>query len=61
MRVDQTLRRKFFEFLPQLFTLLSREQEAHLFRKMNYLKYRALKIRDRTVPIGQFISSAISS
>ena len=27
--------------------LLSREQEAHLFRKMNYLKYRALKLRDR--------------
>ncbi len=26
--------------------LLSREQEAHLFRKMNFLKYRALKLRD---------------
>jgi RNA polymerase primary sigma factor len=25
--------------------LLSREQEAHLFRKMNYLKYRAEKLR----------------
>jgi RNA polymerase primary sigma factor len=30
--------------------LLSREQEAHLFRKMNYLKYRAARIRDRLVP-----------
>ena len=30
--------------------LLSREQEAHLFRKMNYLKYRAAKIRDRIDP-----------
>jgi len=26
--------------------LLNREQEAHLFRKMNYLKYRASKLRD---------------
>ncbi len=26
--------------------LLSREQEAHLFRKMNYLKYRASQMRD---------------
>jgi len=26
--------------------LLSREQEAHLFRKMNYLKYRASRLRD---------------
>jgi RNA polymerase primary sigma factor len=30
--------------------LLSREQEAHLFRKMNYLKYRALKLRDNLDP-----------
>src|SRR5206468_8286080 len=30
--------------------LLSREQEAHLFRKMNYLKYRALKLRDSLDP-----------
>jgi RNA polymerase primary sigma factor len=30
--------------------LLSREQEAHLFRKMNYLKYRALKYRDALDP-----------
>jgi len=30
--------------------LLSREQEAHLFRKMNYLKYRALKLRDALDP-----------
>jgi len=30
--------------------LLSREQEAHLFRKMNYLKYRALKLRDDLDP-----------
>ncbi len=31
-------------------TLLNREQEAHLFRKMNYLKFRALKIRERLDP-----------
>ncbi len=30
--------------------LLSREQETHLFRKMNYLKYRASKIRDSLDP-----------
>jgi RNA polymerase primary sigma factor len=30
--------------------LLSREQEAHQFRKMNYLKYRAAQLRDRLVP-----------
>jgi RNA polymerase primary sigma factor len=30
--------------------LLTSEQEAHLFRKMNYLKYRALKLRDRIDP-----------
>jgi RNA polymerase sigma factor (sigma-70 family) len=30
--------------------LLSREQEAHLFRKMNYLKAQAAKIRDRLDP-----------
>ena len=27
--------------------LLLREQEAHLFRKMNYLKYKAVKLRER--------------
>lgn len=27
--------------------LLSKEQEAHYFRKMNYLKYRAARLRDR--------------
>jgi RNA polymerase sigma factor (sigma-70 family) len=27
--------------------LLTREQEAHLFRKMNYLKYKASKLRNR--------------
>jgi len=31
--------------------LLGREQEAHLFRKMNYLKYRALKLRDGLDPL----------
>jgi len=31
--------------------LLSREQEAHLFRKMNYLKHRALKLRDGLDPL----------
>ncbi len=30
--------------------LLSREQEAHLFRKMNYLKHRAIQLRERLVP-----------
>jgi RNA polymerase primary sigma factor len=30
--------------------LLSREQEAHLFRKMNYLKFRASKLREALDP-----------
>ncbi len=30
--------------------LLSREQEAHLFRQMNYLKYRAAKLREDLDP-----------
>src|SRR5260370_18540389 len=30
--------------------LLSREEEAHLFRKMNYLKARAGRLRDRIDP-----------
>lgn len=30
--------------------LLSREQEAHLFRKMNYLKYKAARLRASLVP-----------
>lgn len=30
--------------------LLNREQEGHLFRKMNYLKYQALKLRDKLEP-----------
>jgi len=30
--------------------LLSREQEAHLFRKMNYLKYRAARLRSKLDP-----------
>jgi RNA polymerase sigma factor (sigma-70 family) len=30
--------------------LLSREQELHLFRKMNYLKFRAAKLRETLVP-----------
>ncbi|MCC7476765.1 MAG: sigma-70 family RNA polymerase sigma factor [Pirellulales bacterium] len=30
--------------------LLTREQEAHLFRKYNYLKYRATKLREQLVP-----------
>jgi len=40
-------------YLSSLFddgSLLSREQEAHLFRKMNYLKSRANRIRDRVDP-----------
>ncbi len=30
--------------------LLSREQEVHLFRKMNYLKFKACKLRDQLDP-----------
>jgi RNA polymerase primary sigma factor/RNA polymerase sigma factor len=30
--------------------LLTREQEAHLFRKMNYLKYKASKLREHLDP-----------
>jgi RNA polymerase primary sigma factor/RNA polymerase sigma factor len=30
--------------------LLTREQEAHLFRKFNYLKYKASKLRDKLDP-----------
>jgi RNA polymerase primary sigma factor len=30
--------------------LLSREQEAHLFRKMNFLKYQASQLRDKLEP-----------
>jgi RNA polymerase primary sigma factor len=31
--------------------LLSRDQEAHLFRKMNYLKYLARKVQERIDPV----------
>jgi len=31
-------------------SLLTREQEAHLFRKMNFLKYQAQKLRDKIDP-----------
>ena len=31
--------------------LLSREQEAHLFRKMNFLKYRAIRLREAIDPL----------
>ncbi len=31
--------------------LLNREQETHLFRKMNFLKHRALKLRDSLDPL----------
>jgi RNA polymerase primary sigma factor/RNA polymerase sigma factor len=31
--------------------LLTREQEAHLFRKFNFLKYKAVKLRDSLDPI----------
>ena len=31
-------------------TLLNREQEAHLFRKMNYLKHRASDVRSKIDP-----------
>jgi RNA polymerase primary sigma factor len=30
--------------------LLTREQEAHLFRQMNFLKHKAIKLRDRLEP-----------
>ena len=29
--------------------LLTREQEAHLFRKMNYLKYKASAARENSI------------
>src|SRR5207248_2337801 len=32
--------------------LLSREQERHLFRAMNFLKFKAKKLRDRLMPDG---------
>ena len=32
--------------------ILSREQEAHLFRQMNYLKCLAARLRDRIDPRG---------
>lgn len=32
------------------FPLLTREQEAHLFRKMNYLKYKASQLREQLDP-----------
>jgi RNA polymerase primary sigma factor len=32
---------------PDAATILSREQEAHLFRKMNYLKFRASRLKER--------------
>ena len=31
--------------------MLTREQEAHLFRKLNYLKYRAAKLCEALVPV----------
>jgi hypothetical protein len=31
--------------------LLSREQEVHLFRKLNYLKYRAAMLREAPIPV----------
>ena len=31
--------------------LLNRQQERHLFRKMNYLKYRAVKLRESLEPL----------
>ncbi|MCR4415126.1 MAG: RNA polymerase subunit sigma-70, partial [Thermoguttaceae bacterium] len=31
--------------------LLNREQEVHLFRKMNYLKYKASKLREQLDPV----------
>lgn len=37
--------------------LLTREQEFHLFRKMNYLKFRASKLRDRLDPLRPKTSS----
>jgi RNA polymerase primary sigma factor len=40
----------YLEFLRIDAPLLSREQEAHLFRKMNYLKFCASKIRSRLDP-----------
>jgi RNA polymerase primary sigma factor/RNA polymerase sigma factor len=36
--------------------LLNREQEAHLFRKFNYLKYRAAKLREQLDPARAKVS-----
>ena len=33
--------------------LLTREQEMHLFRKMNYLKYKASRLRDNSIESAQ--------
>jgi RNA polymerase sigma factor (sigma-70 family) len=39
--------------------LLNKEQEQHLFRKMNYLKYRAAKLRERlSTPTGKIDAAA---
>jgi len=40
-------------YLAHLYTipLLNREQEAHLFRQMNYLKFRVNRLRDRLDPL----------
>ena len=41
------------ELAPQyLWPLLNKEQEQHLFRKMNYLKYQARRLRDRLCKDG---------
>lgn len=39
--------------------LLNREQEGHLFRKMNYLKHRAGVLRDQLVASGQSNAAAM--
>jgi len=41
------------------YPLLDREQEAHLFRQMNYLKYRASKLRDELLKDGEVDASRV--
>jgi RNA polymerase primary sigma factor len=41
--------------------LLTREQEQHLFRKFNYLKYKAARLREQVAPHGRVDPSAVRS
>jgi len=41
--------------------LLTREQEQHLFRKFNYLKHKASKLRERLAPEGKLDPTRVKS